>query len=820
MPHFRLALRQLLKSPGYSATVVFVLALGIGATTAIFSVVQAVLLNPFPYHRGNEILFVGSKRLTVANSMMPVTYPDYLDWKKSATTTDGLAFASGSSVTLTGTAEPAHLRNAAVSAETWSLLGMQPVLGRVFTAAEDAPAASPVVVLSHSTWTSRFQADPAVLGRAITLDGKPYTVIGVMPPKFRFWAGDVWTPAGLQADTDLFRSRVLRFDSWVVTRPKAGLTQQDVESELSVIAAQIARQHPDTNKDVGVTMNLLSASVSGPFRQPLLILLAAVGGVLLIACANVANLLLARTSARQREFAVRAALGASRRAILRQILAECLPLALLGGAAGVLLATWGLDSILAILPREFVPAESDIRVNAPVLLFSLALTLGTLLLFALYPAFESSRAVVAPRLQEGSRGTVSRSTARVRSALIVAEVALSLMLLVAAGLLIRSLAQASAADLGFNRENLLLAPVQLPESRYRTTEQATQFFEDAVARIRQLPGVDSVAATTNAPFAGGQGMPLVVEGKTYATLDDLRGVQFALVTGDYFRAQGLRLVQGRVFSDLDHTGSSPAIILNRAAVKEFLPDGDPLGKRVMLGVPQNLLTPGMLPPGLDRFTWATVVGVVEDARHFGVQGGTPPPSVYVPLRQGWDFPQLRRSMFLLVRTKGEPTALAPDLRAVVRSLDSDLPLERIAPMDMIVGETMQGARFNTILLGIFAGVALLLAAVGIYGVVSWNVTQRTREIGVRLALGAEPGSVLRLVVRQSMTVVGLGLVLGTAGALATAELMRSLVFGLSPFDPLTFVCVLVVLGGSALLACWLPSRRAARVDPLVALRTE
>jgi putative ABC transport system permease protein len=815
----RFALRQLGKNPGFSATIVLVLALGIGATTAIFSVVYAVLLHPFPYPDGNQILFVGSSRTDQPNSQMPVAYPDYLVWRKTARSVDHLAFASGSSITLTGVNEPAVLRNGAVSADVWPLLGMQPVLGRVFTEAEDRPGAPAVCVLSHATWQKQFHGDPAVLGRAINLDGKPYTVIGVMPPRFKFWAGDLWTPVGLQADTDQMRSRVMRFDAWVVTKPGAGKTIDDVRAELAVIARQIAQQFPESNKDVGVSLRLLSESVTGPFRNPLLILLSAVGAVLLIACANVANLFLARTSARRREFAVRAALGATRGQLIRQTLVESLPLALLGGCAGLGFAAWGLDGLLAILPQDTVPAEALISVNGPVMLFSFAITLGTLLLFSLFPALESSRAALSNDLQEGSRGTAGVRTGRVRAGLIVAEVSLSLMLLVGAGLLIRSLSHLAAMSVGFDKENLVVVPIQLSESRYAGSEQATTFFEDAVERLRSLPAVSSVAAATGAPFANVNGMPLVVEGRTYTDINQLEGLIFAAVTRDYFRAQGLRVVRGRVFADADRAGSAPVIILNEAAVKKYLPDGDPLGKRVMLGAPDNLIKPGMLPPGFDKFQWATVVGVVKSARYFGQQN-EPPPAAYIPVRQAWDYPQLRRFMLLLIRTHDRPLDVVPALRGIVKTLDPNLPLGRIASKDMLIGDSLQGTRFNTVLLGLFAAVALALAVVGIYGVVSWNVTQRTREIGIRQALGANRASVLRLVVGQSMRVVVLGLLVGVAGALAVARAMQSLLFEISAFDPLTFLAVAGLLGLSALLACWIPARRATKVDPTIALRAE
>lgn len=819
LPDLRFAIRQLGKTPSFTITVTLVLALGIGATTAIFSVIQAVLLNPFPYHEGNQILFVGSNRTTEPNSQMPVTYPDYLDWRASATTVEQLAFAAGTASTLTGIPEPVSLRNAALSANTWPLLGMQPELGRVFSAAEDRVGAEAVCVLSHATWQKHFQGDRGILNRPIILDGKPYTVIGVMPARFKFWAGDVWTPVGLQADTDQMRSRILRMDSWVVTRAKPGKTREEVLTELNVIARRIALAHPDTNKDVGVMARYLSESVSGPLRDPLLILLGAVAAVLLIACANVANLFLARTSARQREFAVRAALGASRGQLIRQTLVESLPLALLGGAAGLGLAAWGLDALLALLPQDAVPAEAQIRINGPVLLFSLAITLGTLLLFALFPALESSRPVLNHALQEGARGTASPGARRVRAGLIMAEVSLSLVLLVSAGLLIRSLTRIQSINLGFNRDNLLVVPVQLSESRYAGSEQATTFFENAVERIRTLPGVTSVAAASGAPFANVNGMPLVVEGRTYTDLNQLDGLIVALVTRDYLRTQGLTLRRGRPFDDNDRAGSQPVIILNEAAVKKFLPDGDPLGKRVMLGAPEHLITPGMLPVGFDKFQWATVVGVVQSARYFGQQNDAPA-AAYIPVRQSWDYAQMRRFMLLLVRTQDRPLDVVPALRGIVKSLDPDLPVGRVATVEMLAGEALQGTRFNTVLLGLFAGVALALAAVGIYGVVSWNVTQRTREIGIRQALGADRGSVLRLVIGQSMRVVGYGLLIGLAGSLALARVLQSQLFEISAFDPVTLIAVVGLLSGSAALACWLPAQRATRVNPIDALRAE
>jgi putative ABC transport system permease protein len=820
LSNLRLALRSLLQDPGFTVIAVLTMALGVGANTAIFSVVNAVLLHPFPYTDSDRILFIGSNRLGQGeNGFMPVTYPDYLDWHRQCQSFEGLAYASGRSFTLTKISEPAIIRGANISASTWGMLGIKPIHGRTFTDAEDRPGADPVCVLSYATWQGRFGGDAQILNHPITLDGQIYTVIGVMPPQFKYWAGDIWLPVGLEADTELMRSRVLRMDAWVVGKPKPGITLKAAEAELNVIAARLAKQYPDTNKDTGVTARLLSDAVTGGFRQPLLVLLGAVACVLLIACANVANLLLARTASRQREYAIRSALGATRGDLVQQILWESIPLALLGGLAGVLLGSWCLDGLLVLLPSDAVPAEAQIQVNSTVMLFSLGLVVVTMLLFSLFPALESSRPSGTEALQEGSRGTPSVRTGRIRAALIVAEVSLSLTLLVGAGLLIRSLSQLSAVDPGFNKQNLLAIPLQLPPGRYPTGLQATAFFTEYLEEVRHLPGVTAAGATTNAPFLGGTGMPLLTEGKNYTDISQLDGVQMGLVMGDYFQAQGLRLIKGRIFTEADRAGSMPVIILNEVAVKRFLPNGDPLGQRVMLGVPENLIKPGLLPVAFDKFQWSTVVGVVRSARHFGLQND-PIPAAYIPVHQGWEFPGLRASMVVLLRTEGDPTRIVAGLRQKLSELDNNQPIGRVATMETLVGESLKQSRFNTILLGLFAAVALALAVVGIYGVVAWNVAQRTREIGIRAALGASRPDVLRLVVGQAMRVVAIGLVLGLVGSFAVARTLQTMLFGVSAFDPWTFSLVALTLTLIALLACLIPSLRATRISPMTALRAD
>lgn len=815
-----LALRLLRKSPGFAFIVVLVLALGVGANTAIFSVIHGVMLNPFPYPAADRIVMIGSTRNGNEGGRMPVTYPDFLDLQQQATERfEAIAFASNTALTLTQVADPVTIPGAAVSASAWDVLRLPPMLGRTFTADEDHPGAEPVCVIGAGLWMGKLGGDPQILGRSLMLNGRAHTVVGVMPPRFKFWGADIWVPAGLSADHDMMRSRVLRMNTWAVGRIRPDTTLKAAEAELNVVAARIAAAHPDTNAGVGADVGRLSESVTGPVRTPLLVLLVSVGFVLLIACANVANLLLARSATRQREFALRAALGAGRLRLVRQVLLESLPLALAGAVAGILLGAWGLDALLTLLPPAAIPAESEVTVNLPVMLVSLVVCLGTMLLFSLLPALELARTEFSGVLQDGGRGSGGSRTGRLRAGLIVAEVGLSLILLVGAGLLLRSFARLQSVHPGFNAENLLLLELQLPEARYPQPAQATRFYQDLVERLRLLPGVTHAAAATNIPFLGGTGMPLLTPERSYASPDDLEGVQFSGVAGDFFAAQGLRLVQGRTFSADDRAGSEPVIILNEAAVKRFLSDRDPLGSRVMLGIPANLVTPGMLPPGFDRFEWSRVVGVVESARHFGLQASEIP-AVYLPVEQSWNVSVLRNGMFLLLRTNGDPHLVAAAARAAVTQLDPDQPVGRVTTMETVIGDSLRQSRFSTVLLGLFAAVAALLAVVGIAGVVAWNVTQRTKELGIRAALGANRRQLLHLVVGQGMRVVLLGLLLGVAGSLALTRLLQSQLYETSALDPWTFVLVSVGLGGAALLACVLPALRASRISPLEALRAE
>ena len=815
---FIFALRLVRKAPLFTTTIVAVLALGVGANTAVFSVIHGVLLHPFPYADSERIVFIASIPRG-GNGQMSVAYPDYLEFRKQARTLDYIAFASNRDLTLTGVKQPASLKGAAVSAPAWPLLGVPAMLGRTFTDAEDRPGAAPVCVIGASMWQDKLGADPDILGKQLMLDGKSYTVVGVMPRRFKFWAGEVWIPAGLEADTEIMQSRVIRLNTWAVGKLAPTASLQQANAELNVIAKRIGDQFPDTNKNVGARASLLTENVTGSIRGALYILLGAVGFVLLIACANVANLLLARANARRREFAIRASLGAGKGRLVLQVLLECVPLAVLGAGSGILVGAWGLRGLLAILPEDAIPAESVISVNVPVMIFSIAACMVTMLLFALLPALDVTRGRLTEALQDGGRGTGSPRASRVRSGLIVGEVALSLVLLVGAGLLIRSFGRLQSVKPGFDPSHLLVLTIKLPTSGYPSGPQATRFFEDVVERAKLLPGVRSAAAASNVPLLGGAGMPLLTRNGTYSSFKDLKGVQFSAVTADYFSAQGIRLVKGRTFTEADRAGTEPVIILNEAAVKQFLGGKDPLGQSVMLGLPDNLNKPGLLPKGLDTFHWSRVVGVVQDARQFGLDS-VPPPAAYLPVEQTWDSNIFRNAMFVLVRTAGDPVQSAPGMRSIVATVDPSQPIQAMATMESTIVDSLRQSRFSTVLLGLFAAVASTLAAVGIYGVVSWNVTQRTRELGIRTALGATPSAIIRLVVGGGMRVVLVGLAIGLAGSLALTRLIGSMLFETSAFDVGTFMAAGAGLSSVALLASLVPARRAAGIDPIVSLHAD
>lgn len=819
----RYGIRMLLKHKGFTAVAVLTLALGIGATTAIFSVVNAVLLNPLAYPEAERIMLLSSAKLSELGSSFAISYPNFLDWQKQQTTFSHLAAARNREFNLTGVAEPVQVNGAIISPAAFPLLGVGPKIGRVFTEQDNQPNAARTVMLSHAFWQRQFAGEANVVGRQLLLDDQSYTVIGVMPPRFKFWAGEIWVPFGLFVNETFFTSRTPMSSIFAVGRLKPGVKLEQARAEFALIAARLAAQFPEANQGQGVRIVSFGESVGQPIRPALLILFGAVGFVLLIACANVASLLLARTAGRASELAIRAALGASRGRLIHQLLLESLLLAAFASLAGWLLASWGLDLILALLPDGLLPAEASVRLDARVLMFALGLTMLTALLCGLLPALRFSKSRVNESLKDGGHlSTTSSSNRRMRNALVVLEVALSVVLLAGAGLLIKSFSRLQQAELGFKKESLLSIDLVLSLKKYPQAQQIETFFSRLLEQVKALPGVEAVATMNAGPFANyGVGMPLIREGESYSSVEALsgRGCGYFLTQDDYLAALGLPLVSGRKFTARDTSNAPPVVILNQAAADKFFPDVNPLGQRVLLGLPDNLIPPGQPSAGAEKSSWLTVVGIVKNHQHFDP---AQPffPAVFIPRAQAPRQPHLLNVATLLVRTAQDPAVLMSAVRQRVHGLDPDQPIRRIATMDTRVAESLKPQRFNTWLMSLFAALALALALIGLYGVLAYNVVQRTREIGIRLALGAQPNSIVALVMTQGLRLVLFGLALGLAGAYALTRLLGRLLYGVSAADAPTFAVITLLLLLAALLACWIPARRAMRVDPLVALRRE
>jgi putative ABC transport system permease protein len=817
----RYGARMLLKQKGVTIIAVLTLALGIGANTAIFSVVNAVLLNPFAYPEAERIMFLSSSRLSEPDSSHAISYPNFLDWQKQQTTFSHLAAARNRTFNLTGVAEPVQVSGAIISPEAFSLLGVAPQLGRVFTAQDNQLNAAHTVVLSHAFWQKQFAGEANVIGRQLLLDDQVYTVIGVMPPRFKFWASEVWVPFGLFGDEDFATHRAGIVMIFALGRLKPGVTLEQARAEFNVIAARLAAQYPEANQGSGVRIVSWSESVGRNIRPALLMLMGAVGFVLLIACANVASLLLARTATREKELAIRAALGAGRGRLMRQLLLESLPLAALASLAGWLLANWGLKLILALLPDDLLPAEASVRLDARVLLFALGLTLLTTLLCGLLPALRFSLSHVNEGLSDGGRlSTSDAGSRRTRSALVVIEVALSVVLLVGAGLLIKSFYRLQQAELGFKTESLLTVDLLLSHKKYTQARQIETFFDRALERLKALPGVEAAAMMNGGPFSNfGTGMPLVREGHSYRSLDEMggRGCGYLITQGDFLATLGLPLVSGRNFNAQDTLSAPPVVVINQAAVEKFFPGENPLGQRVRLGLPDNLLPPDT--PPTEKHAWLTVIGIVKN--HQPVALALPyQPAAFLPLAQGPRVSRMLNAQTLMLRTSQDPMALISAVRQRIHELDPDQPILRIATVDARIADSLKPQRFNTLLMSLFAALVLTLAVIGLYGVLAYTVVQRTHEIGIRLALGAQPGNIVAMIMKQGLSLTLLGIALGLAGAFALTRLLEHLLYGVSATDAPTFLVIALSLFSVAALACWIPARRATKVDPMIALRHE
>jgi putative ABC transport system permease protein len=794
----RYALRQLAKSPGFTVVAVLTLALGIGATTALFSVVNSVLLRPLGYPEPDRIVVVRTTQLprtTDANASVP----DYLDWQRETRSFAALAATYTAGINLTGTGDPQEVTQTRATANYFAVFGIQPALGRAFHPAEDVPGRNRVVILSHGFWQRVLGGRADVLGTTLTLGHEPHTVIGVMPPGFRpVGAGELWTPMAFTESERADSARGARGYS-VIGRLAPGVSLDQARAELATQARQLELRHPDFNRGWGVSVTALHDYAVRSLRMLLWILLGAVACVQLVACANLANLLLARATGRAQEFSIRAALGASRARIVRQLLVESTLLATLGGALGLLVATWGLDGLLALLPSG-MPSAGSTRIDGAVLVFALGITLLTGLVFGLAPAWQAVRPDLAAGLKGGLRGaTDGGRKGRLRQTLVVLEVAVSLVLLFGAGLLMRTVVKLAAVDPGFNPQQAWRMRLTLPDGKYGKHEQRVAFARQLLANIETLPGVKAAGITHALPMAGNWAVDFQIQGRPSAP-----GVKpkasFYAVTPGYFPAIGLRLIRGRLFTAHDSETAPPVVVINETLARQFFPGEDPLGKRVyLMKGPQK---------------YGEIVGIVADVKQSGLIQPTNA-QAYEPFAQ-WSVGTIET----IVRTDADAAALPRLLRAQVLAVDKDQPVAVIQPLEQVVSGTMERQRVALLLVTAFSTVAFAIAALGIYGVIAYAVARRTREFGIRLALGARPADVFRLVLGQGGRLVGAGLLVGLATALATARVLQSLLYATSPHDPLVLAAIAALFSAVALLACWLPARRATRINPMEALRAE
>jgi putative ABC transport system permease protein len=790
--------RQLRKNPGFTAVGLLTLALGIGANTAIFSFVNAILLRPLPFKDSDRLVMLFESwpaQASYKNAVGPILG----EWRRMSTAFEGLAAVNLGSYNLTGRGQPESLTAPMVSANTFSLLRVKPMLGRDFLPEEETYGKPPVLLLSYEYWSRRFGGDTNIVGQSITLNSAPFLVIGVMPPHTFFPAGAApfWTV--LTFSPDDLRQRHNHHLS-VYGRLKPGISLAQARADMNLVAAQMAAPEAEQNR-WGAEVYPWREIMVGDSRAVLLVLLGAVGMVLLIACVNIANLLLARSAARHREFAIRGALGASRKRMIRQLLTESLLLSALGGAAGILLAYVGLQVLVRLSPDSLPRVWEGIRLDATSLGFTTVLTLATGLIFGLAPAAQTARAALATELNDSSRGSSSGQKRQgARKALVVCEVALSLLLLVSAGLLIRSFSSLLSQRLGYNPEQLVTMAVALPDKTYPSLTEKSRFFGRFLAGVQALPGVEASAMAFGIPLSD-QGANLAVSfpGAPPHAAGEAVSAGYQQISPGYFHAMGIPFVQGRDFAEQDREKATPVLIVDETFVRKFKLGAHPLGQRVNVG------------DGTDN---AEIVGVVKAVRHSGL-ADEPRGEMYRPLQQ-----MCVGYASLVVRTRVDSAAMTREIRSELDTLDKDLPLKDVRTMTQMVSASIGQQRLSTQLLGAFAGVALLLAVIGLYGVLSYSVAQRTQEIGIRMALGAKSTDVLKLILTQGMGLTLAGITLGLAGALACTRILRSLLFGVSPTDPPTLIGITGLLGGVALLACWLPARRAAKVDPMVALRHE
>ena len=803
----RYAIRMMAKSPAFTAVAIITLAFGIGANTAIFSVVNAVLVRPLGYELPEQLVSIWSTNPKAQIKQEASSLPDFNDWRQQAKSFSGMAGFNASTAILGGAdSEPERVQIGRSVGDLLSVLGVQPVLGRKFRAEENGEGKNRIVILSYGLWQRRFAGSSRVIGQQVLINNAPHTVIGVLPRDFedpmRAEAGRVqlWVPLEITAQKPEARRQDFLT---VLARLKPDSSLPQASAEMTTIARQLEAQYPNWSAGWTTIVEPLHETLTGDMRRPLLVLLGAVTFLLLIACANVANLLLARASVRQREIGIRVALGASRARIVRQLLTENVLLSVTGGTLGLVLAFWGLHSVVALGPSD-IPRLSSIRIDYYVLCFTLVLSLGTGMIFGLAPALTVSGLQLNDALKEGGRGSSEGSRGRrLRGALAMSEIALSLVLLIGAGLLTRSFLRLQHVNPGFNPDHILTVRFSLPNEKYKEDQQVSIFYEQLLSRVVRQPGVETAGVTNNLPIGEVDQLPLLyfrIYGRAKSLTAELPDAEARIVSPDYFRAMQIPLRRGRYFDSRDTKGAPEVALISETVARRYFPNEDPIGKRITL---HTVLE-----------EWSTIIGVVGD-----VKGSTltvePYPQIYSCYLQS-----PTRSMTLVARTTGDPLAISGTVREQVRSLDSEQPLYNLRSLEQVLVGSIARPRFNLFLIAILGGVALLLATIGIYGVISYSVVQRTHEIGIRIALGAKHGDVVRLVVGQGIFLAAVGLGMGLVAAIAVTRAMAALLYGISATDPATFLGVAFVLGGIALLASYIPARRATRIDPMIALRYE
>ena len=804
MNNLRFAFRQLRKTPAFTLIAIFTLALCIGANTAIFSVINAVLLRPLPYPDPDRIVIVNESDANQPS--ISVSFPDYVDWRKENRVFEQIAVARRESFNLSGIAgrEPEQISGAIVTTNFFKVIGLSPQIGRVFTEEEDRVGGPQLAVISDKLWQRVFQRDPNALGRTLTFGNQPYTVIGVMPPQmFSPRTVDVWFPLMRRTDNQNWQSRDNHPGLYGWARLKQGVSLESARAEMKTIGERLAQTYPDSNGKVGVRVNRLLENQVGTYRASLMLLLAAVGVVLLIGCANLANLLAARGAARAREFAIRVAIGATRGQIIRQLLIESLVLAILGGLLGLCFAAWGRDLLVALAPQD-VKRFQETRLDGWVFGFTGVLAVVTSVLFGLWPAWHTSRADAQLALKSGAHGSSdSRTARRSREFLIIIEVALTLVLLSTAALVLRSFAKTMSLQLGFEPRDILTARVDLPNPTYDDKDKLIGFSNSLLERLRALPGVQHAAIAMCPPLMTGWQTGFLPAGAPEPKPSELPSLEMALVMGDYFQVLQTPLLRGRAFTAQDTKDAPPVIIIDQMLADKYFPGQDPIGKNIRMQTD---------PSGRKM---RTIVGVVPHLKVYGFEEATVLPQGYLPQTQ---VPET--ALVILLRTSLRPESLEKSVKQMVSSLDPNQPVFEFKMMQDLVAETWATPRLMSFLLATFSGLALILALVGLYGVMAYNGLRRMREIGLRLALGARRRQIVTMMLRQGMRLLIIGLLVGFAVAFALSRVIRSLLFQVNASDPRIYIAVSIVLGGAAAAACWIPARRASRVDPMITLRAE